>query len=102
MPMDRDEHGNLLSEFLNPDLDANRKTEILQLLRDDYTTIHKEFEELGVTNEKLKKDNDDLIVSNSKLFRQAGIVGEKKEEDDKKEFSETVTISELEKNAGVI
>jgi len=98
MPMTRDEHELLLNDLNNPETDHTRRTEILQGLRTDYTSVHTDFDELTTTGEKLQKDNNDLIVSNSKLFRQVGIVGneEKENEVDEKEFSETVSIEKFE------
>jgi hypothetical protein len=96
--MERETHENLLAELLNPEIEASRKTEILQELRADYTSVHTDFETISASNDKLKRDNDDLIVSNSKLFRQTGVTTEKKDEQvEQKEFSETVTLEQLEK-----
>lgn len=98
MPMERDKHEELLSELLNPELEHSRRTDILQQLRVDYGSVHSEHKELSETRDKLKADNEDLILSNSKLFRQIGVTGgddEKKQE--KKEFSETVTVAQLTK-----
>ena len=99
MPMKRDDHENLLAELLKPDLDASTKTDILQQLRNDYIGVHTEFEEINKSAERLKSDNDALIVSNSKLFREAGIVKEDKPDpkEIEKEYSETVTLEALEK-----
>lgn len=98
MPMTKEEHENLLAELLNPELDQSRRTDILQQLRVDYSGVHTDFENISKTNEKLKRDNDDLVLSNSKLFRQIGVVGTPEEKEvEKKEFSETITIEELEK-----
>lgn len=98
MPMSKEKYEELMSELLKTDLEHSRKTEILQELRMDYGTVHAEFENLTNTNSKLQKDNDDLIVSNSMLFRQAGITSPKEEEQVKeKEFSETITLEALEK-----
>lgn len=101
MPMTKEEHENLLGELLQPDLEQSRRTEILQLMRTDYTGVHSDFEELTNSNTKFKKDNDDLIISNSQLFRQLGTVGnpQKEEEIVQKEFSETVTLEQLEKSS---
>lgn len=100
MPMSREEHEALLNELLDGELEMSRKTDILTSLRTDYTGVHGDFEELSKNNEKLLTDNNDLIVSNSKLFRQIGVVGTKDEEVvEKKEFSETVTIEQLEKQS---
>jgi hypothetical protein len=98
--MNRDEHEALLNEMLNPEIEHSRRTEILQQLRVDHVTGHSDYEEVSKTANKLRSDNEDLIISNSKLFRQIGITGvdEKgKEKEEKKEFSETVTLEALEK-----
>jgi hypothetical protein len=97
--MSRDDHENLLSELLTPDIEHSRKSEILQQLRVDHGTAHAETNELSKNHEKLQKERDDLVVSNSQLFRQLGTDSnpEKKEEVQQKEFSETVTLEDLEK-----
>jgi regulator of replication initiation timing len=97
MPMSREEHEALLSELLNPEIDHSRKTDILQQIRVDHVTAHSEVEDLTKQNTKFKTDNDDLIISNSKLFRQLGVTETKEPEVKKKEFSETITIEEIEK-----
>lgn len=98
MPMDRENHENLLNELLSADLEHSRRTEILQELRTDYGSVIDEHSEMTGSLEQFKKDNDDLIISNSKLFRQIGVTGtEKEEEVVEQEFSETVTLSALEK-----
>ena len=100
MPMPREEHEALLNELLNSELDHSRRTEILQQIRVDHVTAHSETEDLTKANAKFKTDNEDLIVSNSKLFRQLGVVGqseEGKEKEKEKEFSETVNLEDLEK-----
>lgn len=96
MPFKREEHDELLSELLTPDLEAGRRTEILSSLRDNYTEYSTSFEVLAKEKEKLSKDNSDLVVANSKLFRQTGIVKEEPQKDEKKEFSQTVTLEQLE------
>ena len=98
-----EEHDELLAELLVPDLEQARKTEILQELRTDFREERQTAEELAATNAKLKSNNDDLVISNSKLFRQAGIVGggEPPEEKKKQALSETITIEELEKRANL-
>ncbi|MCU7526578.1 MAG: scaffolding protein [Ignavibacteria bacterium] len=97
MPMTRDEHETLLNELLNPEIEHSRRTEILQQMRVDYTSVITDFDKNTQTIEKLTKDNGDLVVSNSKLFRQIGLTDTNKKEDEKKEISETITIEELEK-----
>lgn len=98
MPMSREEHETLLTELLNPEIDHSRRTDILQQIRVDHVSAHNEVEDLTKANTKFKTDNDDLIVSNSKLFRELGFTGNTKPpEEKKKEFSETVTIEEIER-----
>jgi hypothetical protein len=99
MPMDREEHEKLLAELLTPEKDMSAITDIVTRLRDDKTESTTEYESITKTAEKLKNDNDALVIANSKLFRQTGILGEGKPklEDVKKEFSETITISDFEK-----
>lgn len=100
MSYKRDEHEELLSELLNPELEQARKTEILSNLRDNYTNFSTTYESLEQTAEKLKSDNADLVISNSKLFRQTGVLvnaePQKKEEDKKVEFSKSITIADFE------
>jgi hypothetical protein len=100
MPMPREDHESLLAELLSPDLEQSRRTEILQLLRTDYSTVLTDFDTITQKSTKLQSDNDDLIISNSKLFRQLGIVGandETKKKEEKKTFSESITLETLEK-----
>jgi phosphopantothenoylcysteine synthetase/decarboxylase len=97
MPLSREEHETLLADLLTPELEAAKKTEILQSLRDNYTEYSTTFEVLSNEKEKLAKDNADLVIANSKLFRQTGIVKEDDtKKDEKKEFSQSVTIESLE------
>lgn len=96
MPMDRETHEAILNELLNPEIEQSRRTELLQELRVDYGSVITDHSELTKTNEKLQADNSDLVISNSKLFRQIGITDQKDNEEVKeKEFSETVTLEGL-------
>jgi len=100
MPMTKEEHEALLERLLNPELEHSERTEILQQLRGDYTSVLEEHSTLTTTTEKLKAKNDDLIVANSKLFRQVGVEGqseEKKKEEEQLTFSQTVTLEAFEK-----
>lgn len=96
MPLNREEHEALLADLLTPELEAGRRTEILQSLRDNYTEYTTTFEVLSNEKEKLSKDNADLVIANSKLFRQTGVVKEEPKKDEAKEFSQTITIEALE------
>lgn len=97
--MSRDDHDALLNELLTPELEHSRKSEILQQLRVHDSTFNSEFEEVSKTRDSLQKKHDDLVVSNSQLFRQLGTMDrpDKQEEVQQKEFSETITIEQLEK-----
>lgn len=95
--MEREKHENLLSELLAPELEQSRKTEILQELRASHNATIDGVTTLSEKSTKLQRDNDDLIISNSKLFRQTGVVGEQEQEQQQEQdFSETVTIDDLE------
>lgn len=99
MPMERENHEELLNELNNAELTHERRTEILQLLRTDYVSVHSEFEQVTASIAKLKANNDDLVIANSKMFRELGYKADdpSKKEHEEKEFSETVTLEELEK-----
>ena len=101
--MEREKHEELLNELLQEDLTIDRKTEILQTLRTDHVATHESYAELETNNSTLSKEKEELLLSNSQMFRQLGVVGneEKEKEEEEKEFSETVTIKELEENSGV-
>lgn len=99
MPMTVDEHNELLQKLNDPELPHSDRTEALQLLRTDYNDFHQTHNDIVSKNEKFQKDNDDLILSNSKLFRQTGFLDntDKQKEEEIKNFSETVSVSQLEK-----
>jgi hypothetical protein len=96
--MDREAFENLLNE-LHGELDHSRKTEILQELRTAQSNAYLEEKETSEKLNKFQKDNDDLVLSNSKLFRQLKITdpSEDNPKEIQKEFSETVTIEQFEK-----
>jgi hypothetical protein len=98
--LNREDHEKLLNELLNPEMEQSVRTEILTQLRDNYTGFTTEYETLNQTTEKLKQDNSDLVISNSKLFRQTGVLGNtsKPKEEKQKEFSETIKLSDIEKS----
>jgi len=102
-PMEREKHEEILNKLLDKDLEQSERTELLQTLRQDYSTVLADFEDNTKRMEKLEKDNNDLVVSNSQLFRQLGTTqdSELDEQEQQKSFSEEVTISQLEDNAGI-
>jgi hypothetical protein len=96
--MERSKFESLLNDLNNPELEHARRTDILQELRVAQSTAYKYEEDTTKKINHLEKDNNDLLLSNSKLFRQIGNdLNPPKEEETKKEFSETITIEQLEK-----
>lgn len=99
MPMDKEEYEGILNELLDGEIEHSRKTELLQTLRVDYGNVHSDFEEVTKHRDTLQAKHDDLVVSNSQLFRKLGTTQDpelnKKEE--QKTFSETVRLEDLEK-----
>lgn len=100
MPMSKEEHNALLEKLLNPDMEHSERTELLQTLRTDYGVFHADHESIVGERDKLRADKDDLVVSNSKLFRQLGTQdtsGNQEPKEVEKDFSESITITALEK-----
>lgn len=96
MPMSREDYEELLGKLNNAELPHSERTELLQTLRADYSNVIGDHEKMSADIEKIQKDNADLVLSNSKLFREVGLKSDPKDtEPDEKEFSETVTVSQL-------
>lgn len=97
MVMKRDDHESLLSELMDEGIEASRRTEILQQLRVSNDDSLEQVDTLTQNRDNLQADKDDLVVSNSKLFRQLGQETNPNEEEQKQQnFSEEVTIEALE------
>lgn len=98
MPLEKDKHEEILGKLLNPELPQSERTDLLQALRVDYGSVLADHDTHTKQIEKLSADNSDLVVANSKLFRERGFTSnDDKEKEDKKSFSETVTIEQMEK-----
>lgn len=98
MPLIEREAFEEILNKLHGEIDHSEKTDLLQQLRVAQGNAYNEFEDLGEQLNKVKADNNDLLLSNSKLFRQLEITKPAPEPElKKKEFSETVTIEQLEK-----
>jgi hypothetical protein len=100
MRLSREERETLLNDLLNPELDHATRSENLQKFRLAFDAADVEIEEYTAKQAKLESENKDLVISNSKLFRQLGTESgtpQQKEEAKEKQFSETVTIESLEK-----
>lgn len=97
MVMKREDHEALLTELMDEGIETSRKTEILQELRASNDEGIQTVEDLTKNNEKLQTDKDDLVVSNSKLFRQLGQeTNPNQEEQEQQNLSEEITIESLE------
>lgn len=96
MSMEREAHEEIINKLLDGELPVSERTELLNQLRGNYNSTLGTLEEVNSTVEKLTLDNSDLIISNSKMFRQLGVVTPKEEEKVvEKELSETIKIEDL-------
>jgi regulator of replication initiation timing len=92
--LEREKFEALLNE-LHGEPEHSRKTEILQELRANQSNAYGVVGDYEKKVERLERDNNDLVLSNSKLFRQLSIDNpEPKPEEKQKQFSETVTIEQ--------
>ncbi|AAA88483.1 head scaffolding protein [Bacillus phage PZA] len=96
MPLEPEKHEEILNMLLDPELPQSERTEALQQLRVNYGSFVSEYNDLTKSHEKLAAEKDDLIVSNSKLFRQIGLTDKQEEDHKKADVSETITIEDLE------
>lgn len=96
----REEHENLLSELMNPELEHARRTEVLTAIRAHDDVFNREYSSLEQERDKHKTNYEDAMVANNKLWRQTSYF-EKDSDDFKKQedkaLSETITIEDLEK-----
>lgn len=101
MPMAHDEFEKILNELYG-DVTADRKTELLGILRTEQSTNMKDIESHSKKIEELETDNKGLQIANGQLFRQIGFESgaspEEKEQEKQKSFSESITIEALEGN----
>lgn len=96
MPMSRDDHEKILVELNNPELEHSKRVEYLQNLRLDYNTVLTDDEKQRAELAELSKEKNDLVLSNSKLFRQLKVEDNTdNKQEEKKTFSQTVTIEKL-------
>ena len=97
--MEHSAYEAILNELYG-DTTPDRRTELLGMLRTDYSTVIKDHDTHTGRISELENDNKGLQVANGQLFRQLGYEGgkpEDKKKEDEKTFSETVTIEQLEK-----
>jgi hypothetical protein len=100
MPMEHDKYESILNELYG-ETTPDRRTELLQLLRTDYSKVIEDHTSYTTKIGDLEKDNKGLQIANGQLFRQIGFDGappEEKEKEKQKTFSESITIEALEGN----
>lgn len=98
MALSREEHEALLTELADGNVEESRKYEILQSLRNDSIAHHEDFEDMTNTVNQLTEDNKQLQIANSRLFREQYSNAETDEEEIEQDFSESITVSDLEES----
>lgn len=96
MVMNISEHEEHLNGILNVVTDGEQRAAIvehLEALRSDYGSTVEEVNSLNEQNEKFKNENEALVISNSKLFREKAIVQD--EQEDEESLDETITLESL-------
>lgn len=96
MVMKISEHEEHLNGILNVVTDGEQRAAIvehLEALRSDYGSTVEEVNSLNEQNEKFKNENEALVISNSKLFREKAIVQD--EQEDEESLDETITLESL-------
>ena len=98
MALSREEHEALLTELADGNVEESRKYEILQSLRNDSIAHHEDFEDMTNKVATLTEDNKQLQIANSRLFREQYTNEETDEEVIEQDFSESITVSDLEES----
>lgn len=104
MPFTPEEFEGFMTELNSKDTELERKTDILQNLRKDYSDILAERESTSRKMEELNKEREHLLTTNSKLFRSSSYFNSEPDHQEKveqKTFSETVKLSDIEKRANI-
>lgn len=97
MAMTKEEHDEIIVELQTEELETSRRVELLQSLRDDYTGVHATLNEFTETQDKLKKKNDDLLLSNSQMFLKLGTTPEERKKEEEK--PKTKSLAQIEQEA---
>ncbi len=88
----------VLSELISSDLTEERKMQIASELRDYNTELSKEQEDFTTEIDSMKNKVTDYQKANAELFLRHGQIQQQaqtNEEEQKKSFSETVTLKDL-------
>lgn len=100
MPMDAERHEEIMNLLYDSETTVEKRTELLGELREANKNDWTEYTEITTERDKFKNDNLDLVQTNSKLFRQAGMQNEEQlQKQNEEEFSQTVNVATLLENA---
>ncbi|HAY6439043.1 TPA: gp7 family phage scaffolding protein [Enterococcus faecium] len=94
--MEIKEHEAILNGILESVTDGEARSKIvehLEALREDYGAITEDLTTANSTLDKLKKDNEALVISNSKLFRERANV--EQPENNEPETDQNITLDDL-------
>lgn len=98
MVMPIKEHEAKLNALLELITDGEQRAiavEHLDALRSDYGSTVEEYNGLTEQTEKMKKENEALVVSNSKLFRERAIIPESEQEEETPATNDNITLEDL-------
>lgn len=98
MPMEitqHEEHLNAILELITDGEQRAAAIEHLDTLRSDYGSTVTDFNSLTETEQKLKKDNEALVISNSKLFRERAVIPENEKQEEDVTSDDNVTLESL-------
>lgn len=98
MPMDSTRFEEIMEKLNNPELELPEKSELLQELRNDHTKTWEEHNTNTAENSKLKKEKEDLLLTNSRYFNQLSTLNnneEQSQEEQQQTLSESITIDDF-------
>lgn len=95
-----DEMQENLNTLLNPDVDPEKRVEVITTLQQSYASGVSEYEAItqkqAETEEKLRKSQNEAVSLYSKLTSQAyGKTPEQQQEEEKQDLQEHVTLEDL-------
>lgn len=98
MPMEikqHEEHLNALIDLITDGEQRAAAIEHAEALRSDYGSTVTEYNGFVEQTGKMKKENEALVISNSKLFRERAIIPENEKEHDEIKNDDNLTLESL-------
>lgn len=95
--MEITEHEEHLNAILESITDGEQRANVIEhfeTIRADYGSTIEEYKGLTSKVDKLQKDHDSLVVSNSKLFRERAVIPDD-EKQEEQEVDENITLESL-------